>query len=119
MVWRLTLAALATVVMMQGPALAQSDQDSAKQDNPQQDGAKNVPNQIRQKLAEKGFKDIKIVPGSYLVSAKDKNGSPIMMLIGPGHMTVLSAAPENGDDPSIAQTPDQKKGDEKNELYQE
>ncbi|HZQ00263.1 MAG TPA: hypothetical protein VFB13_12035 [Reyranella sp.] len=99
------------------------DQDNTRQDNSQQqqqlDKAKDIPKQIEQKLSEKGFKDIKIVPGSYIVSAKDKDNKPIMMLIGPGQMTVLSGEPNgNGQDganpPSIAQSPGSK-----GEIYQE
>ncbi len=102
MLWRILPLAFAATLLMQGAALAADDGDV----NPQ-----NMPDKIREKLAEKGFKDIKVVPGSFIVSAKDKEGNPVMMLIGPGQMTVLSGKPDNND-PSIAETP-------KGEIYNE
>src|SRR3569833_331049 len=43
----------------------------------------NLPAQIRAKLEQDGFTNVSIVPGSFLVSAKDKNGDPVTMVIGP------------------------------------
>lgn len=51
--------------------------------------AQNVPHRIYDKLAEQDFTDINIVPGSYIVNGEDRNGSPLMMLIGRGSMTVM------------------------------
>jgi len=67
-----------------------------------EDPAQKLPQQIREKLAAQGYEDVKITPSSYVVSAKDKNGQRVMMLIGPNSMTVMKA-PAN---PSTAQVPD-------------
>jgi hypothetical protein len=50
----------------------------------------NLPGELRQKMKDAGYKNVKIVPGSYLVSAKDKDGKDVIMSIGPTSMTVLT-----------------------------
>jgi hypothetical protein len=61
-----------------------------------------VTEKLRAKLTEDGYKDITILPTTYAVSATDKNGKPVLLLIGPGSSTVLP-----GDDtPSQAESPD-------------
>ena len=64
---------------------------------------KDLPGKIHDKLTEQGFKDVKIVPGSYIVSAKDKNGAPVMMVIGPGSMSMITMAPEQQQQQSQSQ----------------
>ena len=58
-----------------------------------QSSAQNIPKEIKQKLTSDGFTNVQIVPGSFLVSAKDKNGDPVMMVIGPHSMTILTELP--------------------------
>jgi hypothetical protein len=56
-----------------------------------------LPQEIRSKLKQDGFSNIKIVPGSFLVSAKDKSGDPVNMVIGPHSMMMLTeVTPSNG-----------------------
>lgn len=95
MLTRLSMAALAMTFVLPSAAFSQSDSNTPQ----------NVPDQIKQKLAEQGYKDVEIAAGSYIVSAKDKNGNPVMMLIGPTEMTVLTAMPQ---DDQQAQSPDSK-----------
>ena len=64
----------------------------------------DLPGKIRDELVSRGFKDVQVVPQSFLISAKDPNGNPVMMLIGPNSMTVLSAPPSK--DPNTAQGKD-------------
>ena len=67
------------------------------------DDTQALPQAIQQKLTAQGFTDVRVVPGSYLVSTKDKDGNPITMIIGPTSMTVLTvdqaAAPSDGSKP--------------------
>lgn len=42
---------------------------------------------MRTTLQQSGFTDVKIVPDSFLVRAKDKSGSPVTMFIGPDSVT--------------------------------
>ena len=61
---------------------------------------------IRAKLTQDGYKDITILPTTYAVSATDKTGKPVLLLIGPQSSTVLQGT----QNPSTAESPD---GDKK------
>jgi hypothetical protein len=65
-----------------------------------------MPDRLRARLTADGYKDITILPTTYAVSATDKSGKPVLLLIGPGSSTVL----EGTDDPSTAES---KEGDKK------
>jgi hypothetical protein len=43
----------------------------------------NIPDTIRQKLQNEGYSNIRIEPGSFVVSATDEDGEPVMMMFGP------------------------------------
>jgi hypothetical protein len=58
-----------------------------------QQSTQSIPQEIRQKLSQDGFTNIQIVPGSFLVSAKDKRGDPVTMVIGPNSMMMFSEVP--------------------------
>jgi hypothetical protein len=61
-----------------------------------------VSEKLRARLIADGYKDITILPLSYAVSATDKDGKPVLLLIGPsGSSTVLDV-----EEPSTAQSPD-------------
>ncbi len=53
--------------------------------------AQSLPAEIKNKLTQDGFTNVTVVPGSFVVSAKDKHGDPVMMMIGPNSMTILTA----------------------------
>lgn len=56
----------------------------------------SLPAEIKNKLTQDGFSNVTVVPGSFVVSAKDKHGDPVMMMIGPHSMTMLTAVnPQN------------------------
>lgn len=50
----------------------------------------SLPQEIRQKLQRDGFTNIRVVPSSFLIQAKDKDGDPVTMMIGPNSMTMLT-----------------------------
>ena len=85
---------IAATLLIGGPALAQSSStnSNAAQNNMhnQTTAGQNLPQRIRQKLQQQGFNEVKVVPGSFLVSAKDKDGDPVNMVIGPHSMTVFT-----------------------------
>jgi hypothetical protein len=60
-----------------------------------------MPEKIRAKLTADGYKDITVLPTSYAVSATDKDGKPVLLLIGPHASTVL----EGVEEPSTAESP--------------
>ena len=61
-----------------------------------------MPDRLRARLTADGYKDITILPTTYAVSATDKSGKPVLLLIGPGSSTVL----EGAEDPSTAESKD-------------
>jgi len=77
----LSLALLSTVSFAATPPQTSSTTGQA---------AQNVPQELQQKLTDQGFTDVKVVPDSFLVSAKDKQGYPVTMLIGPNSLTVFT-----------------------------
>jgi hypothetical protein len=59
--------------------------------------ATNLRQQMQNDLSKAGFTDIKIMPESYLIRAKDSHGNPVMMVINPDSFTELTAvAPKSG-----------------------
>jgi len=46
--------------------------------------------QLSQNLAEAGFTDVKIIPSSFYVRAKNKKGEPVAMVIGPDSFTAVT-----------------------------
>jgi hypothetical protein len=92
MTWRTFLVAGAAVALAAGGASAQA---------PKEDPGQSVPQKIREKLSQDGYQDITVAAGSYVVSAKDKDGNRVMMMIGPTSMTVMKVP----DNPSTAQMP--------------
>jgi hypothetical protein len=86
MIRRMLIPALALAAFVfQATARAQS---SANAD----DHGQQVMQKIHDDLTAKGFTDVRVVPGSFIVSGTDKNGQPVVMLIGPNSMTVLTPA---------------------------
>lgn len=51
---------------------------------------------IRQELADAGFTDIRIMPRSFMVQAKNKEGDPVMMIVNPDSVTAVTASPQSG-----------------------
>jgi hypothetical protein len=53
----------------------------------------SIPQELRQKLSSAGFTDVEMVPSSFLVSAKNKEGNHVMMRISQESMTMLTEIP--------------------------
>jgi len=51
--------------------------------------------QLEESLAKAGFTDIKIMPESFLIRAKDQNGNPMMMVVNPDSVTEVEAVTPN------------------------
>ncbi|MGD0723407.1 MAG: hypothetical protein ABR970_20440 [Roseiarcus sp.] len=45
---------------------------------------------VQDNLAKAGFTDIKVMPESFLVRAKDQQGNPVMMVINPDSFTEVT-----------------------------
>jgi hypothetical protein len=97
------------LALVPGAALAQGTTgaaDSGKASGASQ-SSQNLPQKIQQKLQDQGFTNVQVVPGSFLVSAKDKQGDPVTMIIGPNSMTVFTM--NTSGDSSTAGSTDQTK----------
>jgi hypothetical protein len=49
--------------------------------------------QLQKNLQSAGFTDIKMMPSSFLVRAKDPNGNPVMMVINPDSVAAVVESP--------------------------
>jgi methionine-rich copper-binding protein CopC len=85
----LLVAGLSQAVLAQGSI--QQNQPSGSTENTQ--APENLPVELRQNLTSAGFTDVKVVPSSFVVSAKDKNGHPVVMHITPHSMTLMTEVP--------------------------
>jgi hypothetical protein len=88
---RLFASAVIAAALAQG-AFAQTTSTMPSQENTPNasSGEQSLPQELRSKLTKDGFSDVRIVPRSFLVSAKDKNGDDVMMVIGPHSMMMLT-----------------------------
>jgi hypothetical protein len=80
------------------PAAANTD-PPATIPNVDDGGSQSMPDKIREKLSQDGYKDITVMPTSYAVSATDKDGKPVLLLIGPSSAKTLQDAPETAQSP--------------------
>jgi hypothetical protein len=55
----------------------------------------NLRQQLQDKLSKAGFTDIKVMPSSFYVQAKDKKGDPVAMVIGPDSFTEVTEIPQS------------------------
>lgn len=92
MLTRILVCTVLVVGLTQG-ANAQSTGTTTPTNKISAQSTQTIPQELRQKLTTAGFTDVHIIPSSFLVSAKDKGGDPVMMRIGPNSMTVLTEEP--------------------------
>ena len=86
-------AALSLVAL---PALAASvggTSNSSSTSNGSPQSSMEIQQDLQQSLTQAGFTDINIVPGSFLVRAKDKKGHPVEMMINPNSVVEISSIP--------------------------
>jgi hypothetical protein len=57
------------------------------QSDPLKDATQAIQQLIQERLATAGFTDIQMVPNSFLISAKDRDGHPVTMMASPGAVT--------------------------------
>lgn len=95
----LIIAAAATAVGFALPAAAQNNGSwNSNQSTQQQgfdEGGANLQQQIRQDLGQAGFTDIHVIPRSFVVSARDRDGNPVEMMITPHSITAMTSAMSN------------------------
>jgi len=111
---RLLASTALAVLLTQGPAIAQDKSASMKQGSAKQgmsQSAQSLPQELEQKLTNQGFTDVQVLPGSYIVSAKDKDGDPITAIIGPHSLTVFSMSSPAGSETTGSASGDDKSAD--------
>lgn len=87
----------AIVLAASGAAVAQTSQSpsNAPAQGSQGSSQQPLPQRIQQKLKSQGFTDVKVMPEGYIVSAKDKDGDPVTMIIGPNSIAMFTVTPSS------------------------
>jgi len=83
-----------TSILAAGTALLLTQAASAQTASPSSPKAQNQKAQDQQQkiqtdLQQSGFSDVKVMPESFLVRAKDKSGNPIVMIINPDSVSEI------------------------------
>ncbi len=88
-------SALVTATLLPAGAWAQSPPANQASGAPPitDDESQNLSQKIRDRLQSEGFKDVVVRPSSFVVRARDQNDKPVMMLIGPEGMTMITKPP--------------------------
>ena len=93
------VAALGLPFVLAVPAMAQqSGQPQGSSGSKQQANAQSAENQnspaiqqqVKKDLEQAGFKDVQIMPQSFLVHAHDKENRPVMMVINPDSLVAVT-----------------------------
>jgi len=86
---------LASAAWAQSPSTSTPSGQSATSEQGQADQQQQMhaQQQVQKNLEQAGFTDITIVPRSFLVRAKDKEGNQTMMFITPSSVTAIRKIP--------------------------
>jgi len=89
---RLATITLTAAVLSTGVALAQGNNNDMSSNNnaTASNQTQNIPQQLKDQLKQEGYTNVQVVPGSFLISAKSKNGNPVRMVVGPNSITMLT-----------------------------
>jgi len=69
----------------------------------------NLRQQLNDQLAKAGYTSIKIAPSSFYVQAKDKNGNPVAMVVGPDSFAEVTEVTNKTPGSTAQQAPAQQK----------
>jgi hypothetical protein len=104
--------AAAAGLLVSVAAFAQDDQAKTATNSPTSQSQASTPasresvrQQIKSNLEQAGFSDVKLMPDSFLVRARDKSGNPIAMIINPDSITEV-VAEGSADNANSAQASD-------------
>jgi hypothetical protein len=89
------IPAIAAAGLFALPALAAAGNTSDSSNTTPQTTTQ-IQQQLHQDLSKAGYSDIQIMPGSFLVRAKDKQGNQTEMMISPHSMTEITAMSTSG-----------------------
>lgn len=103
--WSKVLVATGLTLALALPAAAQSTQSQPSGNSTVQSGQQtgsngqntmHVRQQVKQDLQQAGFTNVQVMPESFLVRAKDKEGRPVMMVINPDSITAVTTTGNSG-----------------------
>jgi len=77
---------------------SQQNQNQPQQQNQNQTQQQNqtIGEKLRQNLQAAGFTEIQLMPSSFLVRAKDRDGNPVMMVVNPDSITAVTVGQPGG-----------------------
>jgi hypothetical protein len=91
---RIALIATAAALFLAPTAFAQTSNQGEVHASPGKGqstaSTQNIRAQIQKNLQSAGFTDIKVMPSSFLLRAKDKDGNPVMMVINPDSVEAVT-----------------------------
>ena len=100
------LTSVSIVLLGAVPALAQTQPSTGGPSGQQNMGSQSqmgaggggtaIQQRLSQDLQRAGFRDIHIMPESFLVRAKNKDGMPVMMIINPDSVTAITEVTPSG-----------------------
>ncbi len=99
------LTAAIVTLPMPVPAWAQNAQEGQQNQHNQQfkTGAKSgqmsggeLEQRLKQDLGKAGFTDIRVMPESFLVRARNAEGQPVMMVVNPDSITAVTQTGQGG-----------------------
>jgi hypothetical protein len=114
-----TLAIVAATLLLSTAAFAQSSTSQKYQQSPraQQNPSTNLPQtgesqqvaariaqEIRSHLEQAGFKNIKLLPSSFIVQAQDRDNNTVVMVINPSSVAAITEQ-GSGNPGTIGQSP--------------
>ena len=74
-------------------AFALSQTALAQSTNQSDQNLQALPAQLQKTLQDAGLTDIQVVPHSFLVRARDRDGNPVMMMINPDSIMAVTEIP--------------------------
>jgi hypothetical protein len=93
MLRHLIIPSLAAVTLVCAPTWAQTPTKSADEQATNDSMIQTLSHKIRDELTAKGFSDLKILPTSFVVAAKDQTGKPVVLVIKPNSAAVIRPMP--------------------------
>jgi hypothetical protein len=95
---KLAMIAVSAASLLSLPALAQSSTPAEHNSSSAQESGHNLTS-VQQRLADQlkqdGFTDVRVVPDSFLVHAKNKHGDPVVMIVNPDSVFSVTEMTQN------------------------
>jgi hypothetical protein len=90
-----TSATASSTAQTSAPPQSQDQQQAQANEGAAAQQHGNIRHRLTSDLKQAGFTDVRVMPESFLVQAKDKAGDPVSMFISPTGMTEVAAVPDN------------------------